>query len=68
VNYEIILQQNEKVETVQELHQMRYFFIPELEKLLQEQGLRLERAFVFLTEQEPTISSWNVCVMARKEG
>ena len=68
VNYEIFLKKAEEVHTMKELHKMRYFFMPEVEKLLIEQQLLLEHAFIFLTEQKPTVNSWNVCVVARKEG
>lgn len=49
-----------------ETHRMRYFFGPELELLLSEAGLRMERLCQFMRlDAAPTDDSWNAMLVAR---
>lgn len=47
-------------EELSELHQMRYLFRPELELLAEAAGLRIESCRAWMSDQEPSPSTWYV--------
>lgn len=51
---------NETVEELSELHQVRYLFRPELELLTDAAGLRIESCGAWMSGQEPDFSTWYV--------
>lgn len=56
-----------QVDRIDELHVMRYFFIQELELMLQSAGLRLAHICPFLdSSREPKLGDWNISVVATK--
>lgn len=67
VNYEVEIEDiaTGATERFEELHRMRYFFLPELESLLGSAGFSLERTQAGLSEAELTPSAWYGLVVAR---
>jgi len=51
-----------------ELHQMRYFSVPELEFLASETGFKVLNYEEFLTGFEPSFETWGVSIILRKNG
>lgn len=51
-----------------ETHHMRYFFKPELRAFLEEAGLQPILFREWLTDKEPSSSSWNAMLVARRRG
>lgn len=68
VKYRIILHDRKlgRFHEIEELHIMRYLFLPEIKMLLQDAGFILVEAKKWLTQEEPSLSSWYVCCVARK--
>ena len=68
VNYQITITEKAtgEVEEVSEIHAMRYFFLPEVNRLLAEQGFSSWRAEEWMTGKLPGIDTWGVCVTAYK--
>ena len=58
--------QNFKI--INELHQMRYFSIPELELVGNETGFKVLNFEEFLTGFEPSFNTWGVSIILRKNG
>lgn len=54
------------IEVFEELHPMRYFFLPELEHLLVSAGFSSWQAEQWMTGRPPGLDTWGVCVTARK--
>lgn len=54
-------------QNLRETHLMRYLFLPEVQDLLQQGGLTFLTAEETLTGQAPSLSTWNVTTVARKE-
>jgi SAM-dependent methyltransferase len=50
--------------TVQEVHPMRYLFLPELDALLQRTGFERSGAWAWMSDQPPSDHSWYACVAA----
>jgi len=50
-----------------ETHEMRYLFLPEVDLLLGAHGFVRERAEEWMTGKRPSLDSWGVCVVARKQ-
>lgn len=69
VNYDLfVLDRATGVTTeVRETHEMRYLFLPEIDLLLGAHGFVRERAEEWLTGKRPSLDSWGVCVVARKQ-
>jgi len=67
VNYTININQNGSDETaeIKELHKMRYFFVPEIELLIQNK-FKLLSVKEWLKAFEPTINSWNAIFVLQK--
>lgn len=53
------------VYAVTENHRMRYLFLPEIERLLEQSGFQLLRANAWMTDEELSESTWYGCVTAR---
>ena len=69
VNYNLfVLDRATGVTTeLRETHEMRYLFLPEVDHLLADHGFVRERAEEWMTGKRPSLDSWGVCVVARKQ-
>ena len=69
VNYDLFVQDRLTGETteVRETHAMRYLFLPEIDRLLSAHGFRRERAEEWMTGKQPSLDTWGVCVVARRQ-
>lgn len=68
VHYTIFSQEkkNGKITTLKEVHPMRYFFYPELDMLLRQEGLHLEHSEEWITGNPSGPSTWGVCFIGKK--
>ena len=68
VNFELIIKDKIKNETdvVNERHPMRYFFLPELIQVLNNNNIEVLNFEEFMTKQKPSFSTWGVCCIAKK--
>jgi SAM-dependent methyltransferase len=68
VNYTVFVRDRETgmVETLSEVHAMRYFTLPELDLLGNTYGFTRVEAEEFLTGRAPSADTWGVCVVLRK--
>jgi SAM-dependent methyltransferase len=64
INVESI--RDNRTETFQEEHHMRYFFPHEIESLAHENQFRIERCEEFMTGQAASEKTWGVCYLLRK--
>jgi hypothetical protein len=66
VNYQIFVKDrvSARTEEIHEQHRMRYLFVPEVELMLGQAGLRLERACEFATDGPLSCATWNVLFVA----
>jgi len=53
------------VQQFSETHRMRYFFGPEIRKLVEGVGLTVEKSGEWLTQRLPSVDTWSVYVLAR---
>ncbi len=69
VHYEVYVFDKETQVTrqISEVHNMRYFFKPEIEEILKNNGFQLMDCLSCDTLQEPDFNSWTVYFIARKE-
>jgi SAM-dependent methyltransferase len=51
---------------INEIHPMRYFFMPEIELMLRISGFQIHKALKWMTTETPDLNSWNVVVIAHK--
>ena len=67
VNFDLLIidKASSKVSQVQETHQMRYFFKPEIDDLLTESGFTPVDCLEWMTQSPPGPSSWNACFIQR---
>jgi len=67
VNYTILVRNRatETTKVFQELHRMRYLFLPEVKALASAEGLELIEARAWLSERKPGLDSWNACLVVR---
>ena len=67
VNYEVLIinKNTNKVQTINEVHNMRYFFRPEIEKLLDEAGFELLEQLDCNTLENTSFNSWTCYFIAR---
>jgi SAM-dependent methyltransferase len=56
---------SEVTKVFEELHRMRYLFLPEVKALASVEGLELIEARAWMSEREPGLDSWNACVVVR---
>lgn len=54
------------VKRLEELHVMRYLFLPEIDDLLERAGMRRECAREWMTDDAPSLASWSGFVVARR--
>jgi SAM-dependent methyltransferase len=68
VNYQIYLHDKYKKHTCEfkETHKMRYLFKPEIELLLEQNGLKLVGFEEWESGKEPGFDSWGVCFVAKR--
>jgi SAM-dependent methyltransferase len=68
VNYTILIKDIESnlVNEVNEIHSMRYFFLPEILFFLQSTGLSMLHSEEFLTGKKLDCESWNAVIVASK--
>lgn len=62
----IVSKQSRNVTQIKETHNMRYFFKPEIEELLQKNGLKLEACLDCNTLKTPDFNSWTVYFIVEK--
>jgi len=63
VNYQLFIRDKvtREVEEVQESHNMRYLFSPEVAKLLSDNGMKPVFSCEWMTDREPGLTTWGVC-------
>ncbi|TGK30909.1 class I SAM-dependent methyltransferase [Leptospira gomenensis] len=68
VDYEVWIRRKNtnSLELIQEKHPMRYFFNPELELLLAQNGFEILRSEEWLTGKDPGTGTWGVVFVVRK--
>ena len=68
VNYQINLKDkiNNEDYNFKEQHKMRYLFIPEVAKIIEDAGLEIVCYEEWLTGKEATFDSWNICFVCKK--
>lgn len=68
VNFEVIIKnkQNSQTQTLNELHPMRHFSIPEIALLAKTANFKLVHSEEFLTEKNPSENTWGVCFILKK--
>jgi SAM-dependent methyltransferase len=68
VNFELIIKDKikNKTEVVIEKHPMRYFFLPELIQVLNNNNIKVLNFEEFMTKQKPSFNTWGVCCIAKK--
>jgi len=54
-----------RIEKIEEVHRMRYFFKPEIEMFLSLAGFQLVEFFEWMTGLEPGLNTWNVCFVGK---
>lgn len=54
------------VKRLEEMHVMRYLFLPEIDALLERAGMRRECAKEWMTDDVPSLASWSGFVVARR--
>jgi len=54
------------VKRLEEMHAMRYLFLPEIDYLLASAGMRRECAKEWMTDNDPSLASWSGFVVARR--
>ena len=52
----------------EEIHQMRFFTIPELNYIASKTGFKVLKAEEFLTGHKPSFDTWGVCLILKKDG
>jgi SAM-dependent methyltransferase len=67
VNYQVFVMNRfgSQFEVLQESHRMRYLFLPEIELLLADSGLKLIDCFEWMTGRPPSSETWGVCCTCR---
>lgn len=68
VNYSIFIKDlvTNEINEINEIHRMRYLFLPEVDRLLEKNGFSRVSSEEWLTGNAPSVDSWGVCVVARK--
>jgi SAM-dependent methyltransferase len=68
VNFEVTITDkgDGSCRTLHETHTMRYLFLPEIKALLAQAGFTLLCAEEWLSGQVPSLTTWNVCCVAKK--
>lgn len=58
--------ENDEMQIFSEMHEMRHFSLLEIDLLADASGLRRVRSEEFLTSQEPSDTTWGICVILQK--
>ncbi len=68
VNYDVFIRDTHDgtVKEIQEVHTMRYYFLPEVRLMLETCGFQLEKCCEFMTEKELGEGTWGSLFVARK--
>ena len=68
VNYSVFIKEraSDQIQEIKETHRMRYLFLPEIDRLLNANGLELVGVEEWMTRRAPSVDSWGVCVVAKK--
>lgn len=68
VHYEIIAKdkKNNSLEIINEVHKMRYLFLPELQQIAQKYDFNLLNAFEYMSMEKLSFQSWNGCMIFKK--
>ncbi len=68
VNFEILIEnkQNSDTEKINETHNMRYWFLPEIEYFAKKKIFTILDSFEWLSEKEMDFNSWNGIVILKK--
>lgn len=66
VDYDVIVETPEKISRIMESHEMRYFFRPEIQKLLRSSGFELLHSEEWMTGAPPSDASWGVTYVGRR--
>lgn len=64
VHYEILVERPDGVETINEIHAMRYLFAPEVDLLLEASGMKRVALETWMNGGEPGVETWNACFVA----
>lgn len=69
VNFEVLIRnkQTNTLETLNEIHPMRHFSIPEIELFAQQSGFKILKQEEFLTAKIPGEDTWGVCFVLQKQ-
>lgn len=69
VNYELLIEEKltHTLSTINEVHPMRYFSLPEIEQFLVSSGMELLYAREWMTDEIPSDKTWGVCCVAKKQ-
>lgn len=70
INYKIaaLNKKSGLIETVNEAHKMRYFFLPELDLMLRNAGFKIVKSYKWLSLKESlTPKSWSAVIIAKRE-
>jgi SAM-dependent methyltransferase len=69
VHYEILIENKHQsqcnIETINETHSMRYFFLPEIDFFLAQSNFKIINTYEWLKSTIPSEKSWNICVIAK---
>ena len=67
VNYQVFIQNknSDAIEEFQETHRMRYLFQPEINRLLNQIGLKLVSSGEWMTGSESGLNTWGVYFVAQ---
>ncbi len=67
VHYTIFVRNrvSEVTTVLEELHRMRYLFLPEVETLASDAGLEMIEARAWMSQRPPGVGSWNACFVVR---
>jgi SAM-dependent methyltransferase len=68
VNYSIFVKDlvTNEINEINEIHRMRYLFLLEVDRLLENNGFSRVSSEEWLTGNTPSVDTWGVCVVARK--
>jgi SAM-dependent methyltransferase len=64
VHYEILVEREAQLARIQEVHSMRYMFVPEVDLLLEDAGLRRVGLTAWMSDEAPDAGTWNACFVA----
>ncbi len=69
VRYEVLIENKitKRLDRIHEIHRMRYFFKPEIEKLIDRHGFNLIHEEEWMTGKPVGFDTWGVCWVARKK-